>query len=128
MRTLIEQMQSKTTQQPRNQPCKPFIDQGSYCWTHGYAVTKTTQATRVAQKDQGTRMKQRATIQWEEASEANNNRDKLGQSVHATILTLKKPFVTLINPHPPRNQMLFLIPAPLGITYYWIPRANTSNP
>jgi hypothetical protein len=38
MQTLIKQLQNKTTPPPRNHLCKPFVDQGSYCWTHGYAI------------------------------------------------------------------------------------------
>jgi hypothetical protein len=40
MRSLIEQLQTKALPPPRNRQRKPFIDQGSYCWTHGYAVMK----------------------------------------------------------------------------------------
>jgi hypothetical protein len=40
MRTLIEQLQHKNTPLPRNRQRRQFVDQGGYCWTHGYAVTK----------------------------------------------------------------------------------------
>jgi hypothetical protein len=40
MQALIEQLQNKSTQQPQNQPRKPFVDQGSYCSMQGFAVTK----------------------------------------------------------------------------------------
>jgi hypothetical protein len=40
MRSLIEQLQNKPPPAPRNRMRKPYVDQGSYCWTHGYAVTK----------------------------------------------------------------------------------------
>jgi hypothetical protein len=41
MRSLIEQMHTKQVPVPKNRQLKLFTDQGSYCWTHGYAVTKS---------------------------------------------------------------------------------------
>jgi hypothetical protein len=53
MRLLIEQLQSKALPPPRNQQRKPFVDQGSYCWTHGYAVTKNHNSQNCRTKGPG---------------------------------------------------------------------------
>jgi hypothetical protein len=41
MHLLIEQLQNKPLPAPRNCSHKPSVGQQSYCWTHGYAVTKS---------------------------------------------------------------------------------------
>jgi hypothetical protein len=88
MRTLIEQMQQKTTKQPHNGPRRSFVDHGSYCWTHGFSVTKnhTSQNCHTkgpGHKDDATRENTMGGNQRE-----NNNRDKQGRSVNSTTLTL----------------------------------------
>jgi hypothetical protein len=41
MRQLIEQLQNVPKPVPNNRTRRPYVDHGSYCWTHGYGITKT---------------------------------------------------------------------------------------
>jgi hypothetical protein len=53
MCSLIEQLQGKNVPPPRNPKRRPFVDQGSYCWTHGYAVTRNHNSQNCRTKGPG---------------------------------------------------------------------------
>jgi hypothetical protein len=50
---LVEQLQNNPQPAPKNRTSKPFVDQGSYCWTHGYAITKTHNSQNCRTKGPG---------------------------------------------------------------------------
>jgi hypothetical protein len=87
MRALIEQIQLSNKQPlpPRNRQRRPFVDQGSYYWTHGYAVTRNHNSQTCRTKGPGTKTRQPEITIWVAANEENNKRDNGGRSVHSTI-------------------------------------------
>jgi hypothetical protein len=87
MKTLIQQLQfqNKQVPLPRNRQRKPYVDHGSYCWTHGYAVTKTHTSQNSHTKGPWHKDEATREIQWVAASKENSRHDNGGQSVKSTI-------------------------------------------
>jgi hypothetical protein len=85
MRTLIEQLQSTPAPPPKNCLCKPFVDQGSYCWTNGYAVTKSHSSQNCRTNGPGHKEEATRENNMEEVNTANHNFENSGRSDYTAI-------------------------------------------